>query len=73
MTVRQWCFEHSLSLAAGAGFMLSNVAFFWVEPGGHLYDFLNMIAGCFGGGLVMAILGRKFWEKDSDPTTPPKE
>lgn len=71
MNLHDWCYEHSLSLATGVGFVLCNVGFFWVEPGGHLYDFFNMLAGCFGGGFVMVVLARRYWEKGSDPATPP--
>jgi len=70
--IKEWCWEHSLSIATGVGFVLANIAFFMVDAG-HLYDFFNMIAGCFGGGFVMVILARKYWEKGSDPAKPPED
>lgn len=69
----KFIYEHSLSIVLGLCFVVCNVAFFLAEPGTHLYDFLNMLAGCFGGSFIIVVLARFFWEKDSDPAKPPRK
>lgn len=68
---RRWCYEHSFSIANGVGFVLSSVGFV-LSPPSHMYDFCNMMQGIFGAGLVLAIFGRRFYEKGADPLEEPK-
>lgn len=67
-----WVREHSLSIALGVSWAITNGLFFLVEAG-HVYDFLNMLAGCFGGGFVMAVYARPFYERGADPLLPAEE
>lgn len=67
---RAWCWRHSLSIALTVCFVVSTLASGWVEHGTWIYDFLMMLAGSFGGSLVIVVFARYFWEKNSDPTKP---
>lgn len=71
--LKDFLFEHSLSIAMGIGFVVSCGLFFVVDQDSRWYDFFNMVASCFGGSLVIILLAQKFWEKNSDPSEPPED
>ena len=69
--MKRFLFDHSLSIALGAGFFLSTYLSSVVERGGWWYDAWMMVGGSFGGSFIIVVLGRPLWEKGSDPTKPP--
>lgn len=70
--VRTFCYEHSLSLALGVGFIVCTWLSWICKHGDDWWsNFWMSTGGGFGGGVVIVLLARLFWEKDSDPTQPP--
>jgi hypothetical protein len=73
--MRRFLLEHSLSLALIAGWIVCSLIAWslrW-EESNFTYDWWLSNAGGFFGSAILIVLARKFWEKDSDPATPPPE
>ena len=64
--------DHSLSLVLG-GIAAVGIFLSWLhEPGTFQYDFWMTFGGGFGTTAIFVIASRWFYEKDADPSKPPK-
>lgn len=65
--------DHSLTIALGLGFIVTDALTLFCKPGTRVYDQWLMLAGSFGGSWLMVVFAIPFYERKSNPQVPPEE
>lgn len=70
---RRYWRNHSLRVVLLLGALLTTWLSRYVEYGTWAADFWLGIAGAFWTAVIVNTAARYTWDKDADPTTPPKK